>query len=63
MIQNSDSVSIILYGDTIYCTILYYTIDCMVILYDHFQGSLGSPEQLCVLSSEAHVSFQIGNDF
>ena len=25
--------------------------------------SLGSPEQLCVLSSEAHVSFQIGSDF
>ena len=25
--------------------------------------SLRSPEQLCVLSSEAHVSFQIGSDF
>ena len=34
----------------------YYTIDfCMVIQYDHLQGSLGSPE--------AHVSFQIGSDF
>ena len=25
--------------------------------------SIGSPEQLCVLSSEAHVSFQISSDF
>ena len=25
--------------------------------------SLHSPEQLCVVSSEAHVSFQIGSDF
>ena len=25
--------------------------------------SLGSPEQLCVVSSEAHVSFQIGSNF
>ena len=49
------------------CTIVHGFLSILGAIFGIFETcpkrSLGTPEQLWVVSSEAHVSFQIGNDF
>ena len=49
------------------CTIVHGFLSIWVRIFGIFETcpkrSLGSPEQLCVVSSEAHVSFELGSGF